>query len=154
MDTMQRFSEAYIRHARLGGALYCIVPAVIWFVVFYFLIPFRSVYLLRLGISVVLGGYVAAWLPAYGVKMWLIKHRSPAGPATAVDGAVIGAAVGGSIQVIPALTNFIATNHPDEIKGTVIVIWLSALAIGAVIGSSTSAILGRSVSRSVDGASG
>ena len=154
MDAMQRFGDAYIRHARLGGALYCIVPSVAWFVGGLCLVPFREVYLLRLGLCVVVGGSVAAWLHEYGVRTWLIKHRSPAGPATPVDGAVIGAAVGGGIQVLPALTGFIATNHPEEAKATVIGVWLVSLAIGAIIGSILSSVWGRSVSRSTHGANG
>ena len=111
-------------------------------------IPFREVYLLRLGIAVLVGGWVAAWLHAYGVKIWLIKHRSPAGPATAVDGALIGTAVGGGIQVIPALTAFIATNHPEEAKAIVIGVWLVSLVIGALVGASLASIWGQYVSRS------
>jgi hypothetical protein len=148
MDAMQRFGDSYIRHARLGGALYCIVPSVAWFVGGLCVIPFREVYLLRLGIAVLVGGWVAAWLHAYGVKIWLIKHRSPAGPATAVDGALIGTAVGGGIQVIPALTAFIATNHPEEAKAIVIGVWLVSLVIGALVGASLASIWGQYVSRS------
>ena len=31
MDAMQRFGDAYIRRARLGGRLVLIVPSVAWF---------------------------------------------------------------------------------------------------------------------------
>jgi hypothetical protein len=145
---MQGFGESYIRHARLAGALFCIVPAVAWFVGGLCLVPFREVYLLRLGLSVVVGGCAAAWLHEYGVKIWLIKHRSADGPAKAVDGAVIGAAVGIGIQILPALTNLIATNHPEEAKAVIIGIWLASIGIGAVVGSVLAAVWGRYVSTS------
>ena len=148
MEAMQRFGDAYIRRAHLGGALYCIVPSVAWFLGGLCRVPFREVYLLRLGLSVIVGGYIAALLHEYGVKLWLIKHRSPAGPATAVDGALIGSAIGGAIQVLPALTGFIATNHPDETKSVVIGVGLVSLAIGAVIGALLASIWGQYVIRS------
>lgn len=147
MSSMQRFGESYIRHARLIGALYCIVPSAAWFVGGLCLVPFREVYLLRLGLSVVVGGCIAAWLHEYGVKLWLIKHRSPEGPASAVDGALIGAAVGISIQILPALTNLIATNHPGEAKAVIIGIWLTSIVIGALVGSVLASIWGLYVSR-------
>ncbi len=145
---MNRFAEWYIRRARLMGALYCIAPAVAWLLGSLFLVPFRGVYLLRAGLSAAVGGCVAAWLHEYGVKMWLIKHRSPEGPATVVDGALIGAAVGLSIQILPALTAFIATNHPEEAKTFVIGVWLVSIVLGTVIGSALSRTWGRFVSTS------
>ena len=47
------------------------------------------------------------------MKIWLIKHRSPAGPATAMDGELIGTAIGGASQVLPALTGV----HRDQSPG-------------------------------------
>ena len=150
MNAMKRFGESYIHHARLAGVLYCIVPSVAWFVGGLFLVPFREVYLLRLGLSIVIGGCIAAWLHEYGVKTWLTKHRSAEGPATSVNGALIGAAVGVSIQILPALTGLIATNHPDEAKAVILGVWLSSIAIGAVIGSVLASVWGRYVSTSCD----
>lgn len=148
MDAMKRLGDWYIRHAKLAGVLYCIVPSTIWFLVSLCLIPFREVYLLRWGLAVVVGGFLAAWLHEYGVKLWLIKHRSPQGPANAVDGALIGAAVGLSIQIVPALTNLIATNHPDEAKTTIIAVWLVSIVIGALVGCGVASVWGRYVSTS------
>ena len=104
MISMQRFADSYIRHARLAGVLYCVIPSVAWFVGGLCLVPFREVYLLRLALAVVVGGSIAAWLHEYGVKLWLIKHRSVEGPATVVDGALIRATVGIDIQILPALS--------------------------------------------------
>jgi hypothetical protein len=148
MDFMQRFAESYIRRAKLAGVLYCVIPSVAWFVVGVCLIPFREVYLLRLAIAVIVGGGIAAWLHEYGVKLWLIKHRSVEGPATVVDGAIIGAAVGVSIQVVPALTGLIATNHLEEAKSTIIGVWLVSTVVGAIIGSLMASVWGRYVSTS------
>ena len=148
MNGVKRFGESYIRLAKLIGALYCIVPSVAWFVGGLFLVPFREVYLLRLGLSVVLGGCVAAWLHEYGVKTWLIKHRSAQGPATVLDGAVIGAAVGVGIQILPALTGLIATNHPEEAKAVILGAWLASLGIGALLGAVLASVWRRDVSSS------
>lgn len=147
MSSMQRFGDWYIRRARLVGALYCIVPSIAWFVGGLCRVPFREVYLLRLGLAVVVGGCIAAWLHGYGVKLWLIKHRSGQGPADAWDGGLIGAAVGVGIQILPALTNLIATNHPDEAKTVIIGIWLVAILIGALNGTVLASIWARYVSR-------
>jgi hypothetical protein len=147
MNLIDRFCAVYIRHTRLAGVLYSIVPWVAGFVGMFCTLPFREVYVLRLGLVVVVGGGVAAWLHEYGVKLWLIKHRSTEGPATLVDGAMIGAAVGVGIQVIPSLTSLIGTNHPDEAKNIIIGLWVGGLLIGALIGSLLASVLGRYVSR-------
>jgi hypothetical protein len=148
MNSMQRFAESYICHAKLAGVLYCVIPSVAWFAGGLCLVPFREVYLLRLALAVLIGGGIAAWLHEYGVRIWLIKHRSAEGPATMVDGALIGAAVGFSIQILPALTNLIATNHPDEAKAVIIGVWLAGIVIGAIVGSVLASAWGRYVSRS------
>ncbi len=145
MDSSSRFGAWFIRHARLAGALYCIVPSVVWFVGGLVLVPFREVYVLRLGLSIAVGGWIAAWLHEYGVKTWLIKHRSTDGPATAMDGVLIGAAVGAGISILPALTGLIGTNHPEEAKAVVIGTWLVSLAIGACVGAVLASVWKRSV---------
>ena len=132
---MKRFADLCIRHPRWFGALYCIVPSVAWLVGAVCLIPFREVYLLRVALSVVIGGSIAAWLHEYGLKLWFVKHRGSEGPAGVLDGALIGAAVGWGIQVLPSLTSLIATNHPEEAKTAIIVIWLISAAIGALVGA-------------------
>ena len=145
---MKRLAELYIGRAKLFGALYCIVPSVAWFVGMLCVVPFRGVYVVRLGLSIVIGGCVAAWLHEYGVKMWLIKHRSAEGPATVADGALIGAGVGFSIQVFPALTGFIGTQHPEQTKAVIIGVWLISIVIGACIGSVVATAWGKYVSTS------
>lgn len=137
---MKRFAEFCMRHPRWMGALYCIVPSIAWLVGAICLVPFREVYLLRVALSVVIGGGVAAGLHEYGVKLWLAKHRCPAGPAGVLDGALIGAAVGWGIQLLPPLTSLIATNHPEEAKTAIIVIWLSSAAIGALVGAAVASV--------------
>lgn len=147
MNLANRFGAVYIRHTRLAGALYCIVPWVAGYVGMFCALPFREVYVLRLGLIMVVGGSVAAWLHEYGVKLWLIKHRSTEGPATVVDGAMVGAAVGAGIQVLPSLTGLLGTNHPDEAKTIIIGLWVAGILIGALIGSLLASVLGRYVSR-------
>jgi hypothetical protein len=131
---LERACDFYIRRVAIIGALYCIVPTLAWFVVTLGLIPFRSVYLLRVALSVVFGGSVAAYVNHYGITMWLIKHRSQRGPATVGDGALIGGAVGIGTALLPALTNLIGTNSPEDVKTYIIVTWLCAMVLGAIIG--------------------
>ena len=140
VNPMLRFAEFCLRHPRWIGALYCIVPAVAWLVGAICLVPFREVYLLRVALSVVIGGSVAAWLHEYGVKLWLAKHRCTEGPAGVLDGAMIGAAVGWGIQLLPPLTSLIATNHPEEAKTAIIAIWLISAAIGALVGAALASV--------------
>jgi hypothetical protein len=150
MNSTNRFGELYINRAKLVGALYCIVPWVAGFAGMFCTLPFREVYLLRLGLVVVIGGSVAAWLHQYGVRLWLIKHRSAEGPATLVDGAMIGAAVGVGIQTLPSLTILIGTNHADEAKTLIIGMWVAGIVIGALIGLLMASILGQYTGKSCD----
>lgn len=131
---MKSLCESYIRRAKLIGVLYCWVPAVIWFTSMICTIPFREVYLLRLTLVIVVGGYIAARMNDYGVRLWLVKHRSQEGPATIGDGILIGAGVGTGIVLLPSLTSLIATHHPEEAKLFIIVCWLAGVAFGGLIG--------------------
>jgi hypothetical protein len=131
---LKRLSDGYLRHLRAIGALYCIVPVAIWFVGLVALLPFRGVYLLRLALAIAVGGYLAARANEYGVTLWLTKHRSSAGPATVVDGLLIGAAVGMACGLVPPLTNLIASNHQSEATLAIIICWLVSMLLGAVIG--------------------
>ena len=137
---MERICRSYLRHVRMIGAFYCIIPSLIWFVVVITQVPFREVYLLRLALSCVLGGAIAAWLHAFGVKMWMIKHLSPHGPATVREGILIGCAVGYGVMLFPPLTGLIATNHPLQAMWFVILAWLGATLLGGAIGGITSTI--------------
>jgi len=132
---MGGFFEGYRRHARLIGALYCIVPTLVWFGIVFAANPFREIYLARLGVSVVVGGFIAAKANEYGVRLWLAKHRSPEGPATVADGAVIGAFVGLASSLLPPLTALVATRHPEEVKMFIIASWLVALFNGCWVGA-------------------
>ena len=91
---MKRLCDLYIRHAGWIGAIFCAVPTLVWFVAMLISIPFREVYLLRLGLCLVVGCPIAAYLNRYGVNAWLCKHRSQTGPATTIDGVLVGAAIG------------------------------------------------------------
>lgn len=132
---MKQLCRSYIRHTTLIGALYSIVPVVIWFGAMIVMVPFRDVYVLRFALSILLGSYVAAKANTYGVRMWLIKHHSPIGPATMWDGAIIGACVGMTVTLLPPLTSLIATNHPEQAKWFIIGAWLVSIMSGIFIGA-------------------
>lgn len=144
---MKRACDFYIRHAGIIGALYCIVPTLAWFGVIFATVAFRDVYLLRLGLSLVVGGLIAAWVNHFGLWLWIAKHRSPRGPAGLIDGGLVGAAVGVGACFLPPLTSLIHSNHLDLAKTFVIVAWLAAPAFGAIIGMALAAVGRKHVGR-------
>ncbi len=144
---MKRLCEAYVRNAKLIGALYCAVPVAIWYCVMFATVPFRLVYVLRLVLSLTFGCWLAAYSNSYGVRLWLTKHGSPDGPATGWDGFVIGSAVGMGTVLLPPLAALIATNHPAEARTLIIVCWLLGIACGALNGSFLGSIGRRFVDR-------
>ena len=147
-NRMRRLCHFYIRWAGAIGALYCIVPSLIWFGGAFATLPFRPVYVLRMVLSLVVGTPVAAYANWFGVQLWLIKHRSDAGPATILDGSVIGAPVGMATAFVPPLTALIASNHPHEATVFIIVSWLIAIGIGTVFGGTLAAIGRKHLERS------
>jgi hypothetical protein len=132
---MKRLCELYIRYAAWVGAAFCAVPAIVWFVSALLTIPFREVYLLRLGLVFAVGCPIAAYLNRYGVNAWLCRHRSPSGPATILDGVLVGGAIGIGSALLPVLSALIASNHPETAKTFVIVGYLSVTIVGAAIGA-------------------
>jgi hypothetical protein len=98
---MKRLCDFYIRWVATIGALYCIVPTLIWFAVLFLSVPFRSVYVLRLILAVGIGGPLAGFSNRAGLRFWLIKHGSSDGPATVLDGILIGAACGMGTVLVP-----------------------------------------------------
>jgi hypothetical protein len=131
---MKKLCDLYVAKAGLIGALYCIVPTLIGFAFVFCMVPFRQVYLYRLAIAILVGGPVAAWLNRFGLSLWMIKHTSPKGPATVLDGALIGWFLGMGMAVVPAFVHFIASNGMSGTKTIVIVIWFIAGLVGALIG--------------------
>lgn len=132
----QRLASLYVRRAALFGALWCIVPtAIVWLVMLSQSLPFRPVYIFRFAVTAVLGGALGAFANRYGVFLWLLKHRSPEGPATVLDGAAIGAAVGWITGLVGPLAGFIATDHVEDVKTLVIVAWLAAAVTGTIAGA-------------------
>lgn len=131
---MKKLCDLYVAKAGLIGALYCIVPTLIGFGVALCVVPFRQVYLYRLAIAILVGAPVAAYLNRFGLSLWMIKHASPKGPATVLDGVLIGSFLGMGMAVIPAFTHFIASNGMSETKTLVLAIWFIAGVVGAVIG--------------------
>ena len=144
---MKRLCEFYIRHAGWIGAIFCAVPTLVWFGAMLLCIPFREVYLVRLGLCLAVGCPIAAYLNRYGVNAWLCKHRSPDGPATITDGMLIGAAIGIGSALLPALSALIRTNHPEAAKTFVIVSYVSVALVGLVLGEVLAAIGRRYVDR-------
>lgn len=137
---MKRLCDFYIRHAGLIGASYCAIPALVWIIGTSLFVGFREVYLLRLGLCLVSGCTIAACLNRYGVQTWLCKHRSVSGPATIIDGALAGGAIGIGSALLPTLSALIRTNHPEMAKTFIIVTYLSATFAGIVIGAVLAAI--------------
>ncbi|MHC5056972.1 MAG: hypothetical protein ACYTKD_20010 [Planctomycetota bacterium] len=154
---LKRACDFYVRNAGKIGALYCVVPTLAWFGFMMTRVPaFRDVYLLRLGISVVVGGLIAAGVNRFGLGLWIAKHRSPNGPAGLVDGALVGAGIGVAAGLLPPLTNLIATNHMADAKTFIIAVWLAAPMVGALIGIVLATIGRKHIERdwpSVDGGS-
>jgi len=137
---MKRLCDLYIRHSGLVGALFCAVPTVAWFVGMFVILPFRSVYVMRAILSLFVGCGMGVFLNRFGVSMWLSKHHSKDGPATAIDGMLVGAAIGIGIALLPTLTSLIGTNHPEQAKSFIIISCLGATAVGACFGATLGAI--------------
>ena len=131
---MKRLCDFYIQHAGSIGAVYCTVPNLVWFFATLLCVPFRCVYLLRLVLSLVAGCAIASYLNRYGVNTWLCKHRSANGPATILDGIVVGAAIGVGSALLPTLTVLISSSDTETAKTIIIVTYLSATFVGAVFG--------------------
>ncbi len=137
---MKGLCDFYIRRARTIGVFYCAVPSLIWFAWALLSYEFRGVYAIRLAVALVAGGWIAANLNRFGLSLWLARHRSAEGPATILDGALVGAAVGIGSAVLPALTSLIRSNHPEQAKTLIIGAWLAALVLGAVIGAALASV--------------
>ena len=151
-NSAKRLCDWYIRRAKAIGVVYCVIPVLITFGVLFATSAFRPVYLLRLALSLVVGGSVAAYVNEFGLSLWLIKHRSAAGPATILDGMWVGAAIGIGIALVPPLTSLIATNHLEAAKTYIIAAWLASAAIGAVMGGILASIGRKGVERPGQGA--
>jgi len=131
---MKKLCDLYVAKAGLIGALYCIIPTLIGFAIVFCTVPFREVYLYRLAIAILVGGPVAGWLNRFGLSLWICKHASSKGPATVLDGALIGWFLGMGMAVVPAFVHFIASNGMDGTKTIVIAIWFVAGVVGAILG--------------------
>ncbi|MFA6291554.1 MAG: hypothetical protein WC637_07215 [Victivallales bacterium] len=143
----KKLAGVYLRKAGLIGALYGIIPVILWFSVMFILIPFREVYLLRFALSLVIAGASGAYFNRYGLTLWLTKHNSKLGPATVVDGMIIGASIGFGTALITPLTSLIASHHVEEAKWFIIFSWLLAVSIGFLWGGLVTAIGGKYIDR-------
>ena len=137
---MEKLCDLYIRRAGLVGVFHCALPAFGWFAGMLLFVPFREVYLVRLALCLAVGCPIGAYLNRYSVDMWLTKHHSDAGPAKIIDGALNGAAVGIGTALLPALTSLISTNHPEMAKTFIIVSYVAAALLGAIIGTMFAAV--------------
>jgi hypothetical protein len=126
--------EWYIRHVRAIGSLYVIVPTLGWFAVVFATVPLRHVYLLRLALSLVVGGIIGAHANRYGVALWLAKHRSSARGATLADGILVGTAVGFWCAAFPPLTSLILSSDLGQAKTFIIMSWGGAAILGGLVG--------------------
>lgn len=137
---MKRLCELYIRHPRLIGAAYCAIPVLIWYAVLLAVVPFRGVYVVRLILSLAVGIPIAACVNEFGLRLWLIKHRSAVGPGTVLDGFLIGAGVGMAAVLVPPLFSLLATHHLEAAKWVIIGCWLAGVIVGAAIGAGLASI--------------
>ena len=136
---MARLCEFYIRWVTCIGAAYAIIPTIVWFGGVFLLAPFRSVYVLRLVLCLAVGGPLAGFVNRFGVRLWLIKHESPEGPATVLDGVLIGGACGFGTAFLPPLTSLISSHHIEEAKAFIIIAWFAATLIGFLVGGAIAA---------------
>ncbi|MHC4258804.1 MAG: hypothetical protein ACYSTF_00090 [Planctomycetota bacterium] len=90
---------------------------------------------------------MTACLNRYGVEMWLCKHRSADGPATILDGVLVGAAIGIGSALLPTLTLLVSSSRPQTAKTIIIVTYLSATLVGAVFGAVLATIARKYVDR-------
>jgi len=148
---MKRLCDFYIRNAGWIGAFFCAIPNLVWFIGVFLFVPFRGVYVLRLGLSLVIGSAIAAYLNRHGVETWLLKHRSASGPGTIMDGVLVGAAIGIGSALLPTLSVLIRSNHLEWAKTFVIVTYLSATLLGAIIGGVLASIARKYVDRTPTG---
>ena len=137
---MKKLCDLYIKRAGWVGALHCAIPALGWFVGVLLFVPFREVYLVRLVLCLAIGCPIGAYLNRYSVDQWLAKHQGESGPAGIIDGVLNGAAVGVGTALLPALTALISSNHLEMAKTFVIVAYVTAAFLGAVIGSMVAAV--------------
>lgn len=132
---MKRLCDFYIRYAGWIGAVYCAAPNLAWFLATFVFVPFRTVYLLRLSLSLLVGCVISAYLNRYGVDTWLRKHHSTDGPATVSDGVIVGAAVGIGSALLPTLSALISSSSIEKAKTIIIITYLAATFIGAIFGA-------------------
>ena len=132
---MKKLCDLYVAKAGLIGALFCLVPTLVGFAVVFCVVPYRQVYLYRMAIAILVGSPVAAYLNRFGLSLWMIKHASPKGPATVLDGTLIGWFLGMGMAVIPAFTHFLSSNGMDGTKTIVLAIWFIAGLMGAILGT-------------------
>jgi len=143
-DGMKRFCDFYVGHAGIIGALYCAIPTLLWFLGALVFGQFRQVYVLRMVLSLGMGGGLAAYVHRFGLSLWLAKHRSQYGPATVMDGTLIGAAVGLGVELVPPLAGLIRYSSFERAISLIICVWLIAIVVGAILGGVLAA-MGRRV---------
>jgi hypothetical protein len=137
---MKRICDTYIQHAGIVGVFHCAVPAMIWFIYVVATVPFREVYLLRLGLCLFIGCPIGAYLNRHSVDMWLAKHQGNTGPAKIIDGVINGAAVGIGTALLPSLSALIHTHHLEMAKTFIIVMYVATAALGGLIGAVVAAV--------------
>lgn len=137
----------YVRRAGLIGACYAFAPSLLWYALVIGAGRYREVYLLRLAITLLAGGPIGALVHREGVSLWLIKHRSVKGPATLLDGILIGGGVSLGCALLPPLTSLIASTDMDYARGVILSSWVSAVLVGAIVGAALTYAGRRTVAR-------
>ncbi|PKK91860.1 MAG: hypothetical protein CVV64_00075 [Candidatus Wallbacteria bacterium HGW-Wallbacteria-1] len=132
-EVSDRICRFYIDNARLIGFFYCVLPSLIAYGYGFVSVPFRQIYLVRLALTVILGGSIGAIANRMGVELWICKYRSELS-ATVLDGMIIGGVAGSATAMVPAISLLIDSNHIEDAKWLVILSWPLFFLVGAIIG--------------------
>lgn len=57
-----------------------------------------------------------------------------------IDGFLIGSAIGFGMSILPALVNLIYSSGIEETKTLILIVWISATILGAIIGGTLALI--------------
>ena len=128
-------TDFYVKHLGLMGLIYGLVPILVVFGTAPLWAPYRPVFWVRLALALLACFTVAPLISIYAGNLWLIKHRSPKGPISILDGGLIGAATAVGIAYLPPMTGLIDSSNIEFAKTALIITWLAAPVAGFIVGA-------------------